>query len=107
MTKKHFKIRNWKTQQLIGEYEAESLKQAVEKAVAFYAEERRANSLKVGFDEMYSALEAAEICLGEAGSDEHLKQMTNDELGKLWIATVVKVRAALRSAKGLQGGKNG
>lgn len=46
-------------------------------------------------EEMGRALENARIALGEAGSDEHLKQLTDAELGKLWIATTKQADAAL------------
>lgn len=40
----------------------------------------------------------ARIVLGEAGSDEHVKQLTNTELGRLWITVTKDADEAINRA---------
>jgi hypothetical protein len=52
------------------------------------------------FPELLEALKNARIVLGEAGSNEHVKQLTDAELGRLWIAITKEADAAIAKAEG-------
>lgn len=64
-------------------------------------EEREARArLIAAAPELLEALKNARIVLGEAGSDEHVKQLTDTELGRLWIAVTKEADAAIAKAEG-------
>ena len=50
--------------------------------------------------ELLEALKNARIVLGEAGSAEHVKQLTDTELGALWITVTRLADAAIAKAEG-------
>ena len=50
--------------------------------------------------DLLEALKQARIVLGESGSEEHVKQLTDTELGRLWIAVTEMADAAIAKAEG-------